>query len=99
MLHHHAFHLRRNERSSLIQDGVLIKQLNGVGQYGPHREKRLTHLRTMVEQPRPGNLLLIASTQCFPPLPRRVPPSFPLHDVIHLHDSEHREKIVVRYAP
>ena len=56
---------------------------------------RNTDLRVVVEQPRPGNLLLIPTTQRIPPLLRRVPAALALDDPLHLHLREDVKKIII----
>ena len=53
----------------------------------------------MVEQPRPGDLLLVAAAECLAPLARGVPAALALDDVLHLDSGENVEQLVVRNAP
>ena len=95
VLHHHAFHVWRDERRSLVQHGILHKvQWNQTSFEGQG-----THLRLVVEQPRPGDLLLVTTAQRLAPLACGVPAALALDDVFHLHDSQDLEQIIVGDAP
>ena len=69
----------------------------------PHQQLAVlavtTHLRLVVEQPRPCDLLLIASAQRLAPLTGGVPAALALDDVLHLYDGENLEQVIVGNSP
>ena len=58
-----------------------------------------TYLRTMVEQTRPRNLLLVTTTQSVSPIPRNTPSPFSFYDMVHLNDCENLQEIDVCHTP
>ena len=68
----------------------------------PHQQLAVlavtTHLRLVVEEPRPRDLLLVPTAQCLAPLPRSVPATFTLDYMLHLHDRKNIEQVTVSDA-
>ena len=58
----------------------------------------ITHLGLVIEQTRPRDPLLVASAEGFAPFTCGVPAAFTLDDVVHLHDGEDCEEVVVCHS-